>query len=69
MLGLVIAFLAGGLIGICVGVWLVADNVRHSPDGCLVCGRPWNQTHAHGRAHIQLVEPATPGELELPHEN
>ena len=57
MLGIVSALAAGGLIGLCVGVWLVADNVRHSPRGCLACGRPWHDNTDHG-AHVQVIERA-----------
>lgn len=72
MLGLVIAFFAGGFVGLCVGVWLVADNVRHSSEGCVVCGRPWQlaSPHTHGSSAVRLIEPADIDvALDAPHDN
>lgn len=57
MLGIVIALLCGGFVGVCIGAWLVADNVRHSPKGCLACGRPWRHaTHLPHDVHVQVIE-------------
>jgi hypothetical protein len=59
MLGIVIALLCGGFVGVCIGAWLVADNVRHSPNGCLACGRPWHHTrHLPDDLHVQVIERA-----------
>lgn len=54
MLGVLIAFFGGGFVGLCIGVYLVADNVRRSPSGCLACQRPWAHTHDHG-AHVHTI--------------
>lgn len=58
MLGVVIAMFAGGFIGLLIGVWLVADNVRHNRDrACLACGRPWHHEVAPS-THVHLIERA-----------
>lgn len=59
MLGVLIGFGAGGFIGLCIGVWLVADNVRRSPHGCIVCARPWAQLHDHG-PHVHTLDTQSP---------
>lgn len=56
MLGVLIALAAGGFIGLCVGVWLVADNVRHNQHrACLACGRPWHDISG-PHPHIRRIE-------------
>ena len=73
MLGLVIVFMLGAFVGLLVGVWLVADNTRHTTDACLAFGRPWYlaQPHAHGsNPTVRLIEPLDIDvDLDVPNEN
>lgn len=64
------ALLVGGLIGMAIGAWRVADNVRRSPHGCLACGRPWHhlEESPQGRAHVQRIDRDPTVAIELPQE-
>lgn len=56
MFGVLIALVAGGFIGLLVGVWLVADNVRHNTHRpCIACGRPWHDLPDPG-VHVRIIE-------------
>lgn len=65
MLGVLIALAAGGLTGVCIGAWLVADNVRHNQHrACLACGRPWHDL-TDPQPHVHVIERA-PNVRRLP---
>jgi len=66
MLGIVIAMLAGGLIGLLVGIYLVAEKICTTKTGCLACGRPWGTIDGAGLPRTPNVRVIPRAQNELP---